>query len=232
MRFLTTILLAVVLMLVTLTGCMHLRIFQKKVPTDTEKPSVQVEGEKRAAELIQLISAPPVAHPEVAIVAVHEVATGLSNSLGKPLIPVKLEDQTNIINELRSGILAKEKQLEGWKAYGRKYGGMTIEGTGFDIGPLLGTGGLLGVIALCIFVPGFGFVILRVVPVLWGMVRRMATGIEAYSTALPAEGAKLKHAFLGRTMNEIDKRVVDGRKKKIKPAQVEELARTAQVSAA
>lgn len=222
MKRLSTILLAFCLAM--FAGCAAVRVFQKKVPTNTEKPPVQVEAEKSAAELIQLITTPPVKNPEKVVGDVHEIATGLSNSLGKPEVPVKLEDQSRVIADLRNGLLAKDKQLEAWKAFGRKYAGKELEGTGVDLGPWLGTGGLIGVIALCIFVPGAGFVILRVVPVLWGMVRRMATGVEAFAVAMPAEGDKLKHAFLDRSMNEIDKTIVKKRKKKIPEATVQKLA--------
>lgn len=195
-----------------LTSCAAVRVFQKKVPADlTEKPAEQKEGEKRAAAFIQLRSAPPVGNPGQAVAEIHEVSNGLVSSLGLPDVPVKQDDFLKIIAELQNANIAKDKQLEAWKAFGRKYAGKELEGTGVDLGPWLGTGGLIAVIALCVLCPPIGWAVLRGVPILWGMVRRMATGVEAFAKAKPKESDKLK-VFLGQTMNELDKRIVKSRK--------------------
>ncbi len=224
MKTLYSILLWSAIITAALTGCFHKRVFQKTVPENVEKPAVQVEGEKRAASFIKTVTKPPVANPVEVVAAVHEVATELSSSLGAPKVEPTWADLHKIIAELRQANLAKDKQLEAWKAFGRKYAGKTIQGTGFDLGPFLGIGGMVGVVALCIFVPGVGFVLIRVVPVLWGMVRRMAIGIEGFAHDMPAEGEKLKQLYLGRKMNEVDKRIIKAKKKKIPHSVIEEMS--------
>lgn len=201
------------------------RVFQKKVDgADGVKPPAQVEGEKRAAAYIVKRSEAPktetVIEMKTALGDIHLVATGLSSSLGEPAKPVTLEDKDAVIASLSAGLKAKDAQLERWRAFGRKYAGTPLEDTGINLAGPAGLLAFAGVIAACIFVPGFGYVLLRLVPVLWGMVRRMAVGIESFAKDMPEEAAKLKESYLSRKMNEVDKRILKGRKKKIRPEEI------------
>lgn len=196
-------------------------VFEEKVdPKKTEKPAVQVEGEKRAAKFIEVRTAPPVVDAPAVVADVHAVAKGLTASLGEPAEEVKAEDKDAILRELRGALVAKDRQIEAWRAWARKYAGKPLEDTGINLAGPAGLLALAGVVAACIFVPGFGYVLLRVLPVLWGMVRRMIVGIESYAAELPAEGEKLKQAYLGRKMDTIDKKIVKARKTRLKPEDV------------
>lgn len=197
------------------------RVFQKKVdPKMADTPAAQTEGQKRAAAYIVARTSPPVADPVVAVQDVHQVATGLSASLGQPEKPVTAEEKDAVIASLRAGLAAKDAQLEKWKKFARDYANKPIEDTGINLAGPAGVLAFAGVIAACIFVPGFGYVLLRLVPVLWGMVRRMAVGIESFAKDMPEEAAKLKESYLSRKMNEVDKRILKGRKKKIRPDEI------------
>lgn len=197
------------------------RVFQKKVDgADAVKPAAQVEGEKRAAAYIVARTTPPVADPVKAVVDVNQVATGLSASLGQPAQPVKAEDKDAVIATLAAGLKAKDAQLDKWRAFGRKYAGTPLEDTGINLAGPAGLLGLVAVVAACVFVPGFGYVLLRLVPVLWGMVKRMAAGIESFAVDAPEQGKVLKEAYLSRKMNEVDKRIVKQRKKAIRPDEI------------
>jgi len=223
-------LVAVVAWAVFVSGCQvaQWRVLQKKVDgADGVKPAAQVEGEKRAAAYIVARTTPPVADPAVAVQDVNQVATGLSSSLGQPATPVTTADRDAAIATLTAGLKAKDAQLDKWRAFGRKHAGVALEDTGINLAGPAGLLAFAGVIAACIFVPGFGYVLLRLVPVLWGMVKRMAAGIESFAADAPAQGKVLKEAYLSRKMNEVDKRIVKQRKKAIRP---EELISAASVA--
>lgn len=193
-----------------LTGCAlpPWRVFQKSVPANqSEKPARQIEGEKQGAALIRELTTPPVADPIHAVQQVHEVALGLTASLGEPEKPVRLEDQAAVIAALRAGNAAKEHQLDEWKKFGRKYGGKELEDTGVNLAGPAGVLGLLGVIAACVLCPAFGYLLLRVVPLLWGFFRQTTAGISTFIAAHPEAGEQLKTA-LAKKMDEAQKRLV------------------------
>lgn len=225
--FAALLLVAVLVWAFFAVGCQvaQWRVFQKKVDgKDGEKPAAQVEGEKRAAAYIAKRSEPPktetVIEMKTALGDIHLVATGLSTSLGQPAKPVTLEDKDAVIAALSAGLKAKDAQLDKWRAFGRKHAGVALEDTGINLAGPAGFLGLIAVIAACVFVPGFGYVLLRLVPVLWGMVKRMAAGIESFAKDMPQEAAKLKESYLSRKMNEVDKRIVKARKKAIRPEEI------------
>jgi len=205
--------LIILLALLTLGGCAmpEWRVFQRKVPvTMSEKPAKQIEGEKQGAALIREITTPPVQDAAVAVQKVHEVAISLSASLGEPAQPVKLEDQAAVIAALRNGLIAKEHQLEQWKAFGKKYGGMPLEGTGIDLAGPTGFIGLIAIVALCIAFPPIGYIILRALPVLWGYFRSSTTAISGFIAEHPDAGEQLK-AKLSSKMDLAHKRLVKAR---------------------
>lgn len=188
------------------------RVFEKKIdPKLSEKPAAQIEGERQAASYIVQRSAPPVANPASAVSDIHAVATGLSASLGEPARPVSVEDKDSIISGLRTGLRAKEEQLEKWKAFGRKYAGKEIEDTGINLAGPAGLLALAGVVAACVACPALGYLLLRVVPLLWGFFTRTTSTIAEYAAEHPAAGEQLK-AKLSRKMDEAHKKLVRRRK--------------------
>lgn len=190
---------AVVVAIVFLcAGCQvaQWRVFQKKVDgKEGEKPAVQVEGEKRAAAYIVARTTPPVADPAGAVQDVHQVATGLSSSLGQPAKPVTLEDKDAVIATLLAGLKAKDAQLDRWREFGRKYAGTPLEDTGINLAGPAGLVGLLAVVAACVFIPGFGWVLLRLLPVLWAALKRAVSAFEAVASRAPEAVAAIKSAL-------------------------------------
>lgn len=219
------LLFALACVICTLAGCAllpEMRVFQKKVPASlNEKPPAQVEGEKRGAAFIRAVSTPPVADPAQAVAAIYPVAAALSASLGEPAKPVTVADQDAIIISLRAGLAAKDAQLDKWRQFGRKYGGTELEGTGIDVAGPTGLLIMAAIVAACIFVPGFGYLALRVVPLLWHTVRQTAVGIEAFAKENVEAGAALKKDFLARKMDNAPKKLVKNLKTRFKPVELE-----------
>lgn len=215
----------IILFVLAFPGCAllpEMRVFQKKVPADmSAKPPAQVEGEKRGAAFIRAVSTPPVADPAQAVAAIYPVATALSGSLGEPAKPVTVADQDAIITSLRAGLAAKDAQLDKWRQFGRKYAGAELEGTGIDVAGPTGLLILAAIVAACIFVPGFGYLALRVVPLLWRALRQTAVGIESFAKNNVEAGAKLKADFLSRKMDNAPKNLVKSLKTRIKPDELE-----------
>lgn len=188
-------------MVVVLTGCAlpQWRVLQKTVPaTLSEKPKAQVEGEKQGAAFIRDVTRPPVADAPKAVQQVHQVASALSASLGEPASPVVVEDQTAIIRALKAGLRAKEGQLAQWQAFGRKYAGTPLEGTGINLAGPAGVLGLVGVVAACIACPALGYALLRVLPLLWGYFRRTTAAVNELAQAHPDAAEKLKGRLSAR----------------------------------
>ncbi len=199
-----------------LAGCAllpEMRVFQKTVdPRMAETPPATLEGQKQAAEYIEMRSAPPPtdgpvtpvptapqtareAEMKAALADIHTVAASLSASLGEPKEAVTLEDKAAVIAALRDGLLAKDAQLEAWKEFARKYAGKPIEDTGINLAGPAGFIGLVGIVAACIFVPGFGWLLLRLLPVLWAALKRAAGAVEAIARRAPEAVAEMKAAL-------------------------------------
>lgn len=185
------------------------RVFQKKVdPAMGEKPPAQVEGEKRAAAYIVAATQPPVKDPGAAVADVHEVATGLSASLGQPAKTVTVEDREAIIASLRAGLLAKDKQLDAWRAFGRKYARTPLEGTGINLAGPAGLLGLVLVVAACVACPPIGYALVRVLPLLWGFFRRVTSSVAELAKSNSGAADALK-ATLSKRMDEAHKTLVE-----------------------
>lgn len=178
-------------------GCSAPRWFvgQKKVPTDVATPAATTQGQKRAAKYIANATRPPVANAPAVVVDVHEVAVGLSASLGEPDKPVTLDDRAAVIESLAAGLRAKDAQLERWREFGRKYGGKPLEDTGINLAGPAGFLGLLAVVVACVFVPGFGWVLLRLLPVLWSALKQAARALESVARAAPEAVARVKESL-------------------------------------
>lgn len=199
-------------LLLTLAACAlpQWRVFQKTVPKDEGKPAAQAEGEKRAAAYIVARTTPPVADPAAAVENVHQVASGLSASLGQPKEPVKVADYDSVIAGLREANRAKDAKLAAYEAWSRKYGGTALEDTGINLAGPAGALGLVGVIALCIAFPPIGYLLLRALPLLWGFFRSTTAAVSEFTAANPDAGEQLK-ANLSRKMDTAHKRLVRAR---------------------
>jgi hypothetical protein len=198
--------------LCALAGCVlpQWRIFQRHVDAKiAEKSPKQIEAEREAAQFIEVKSA--VAEPDIKaqIAAIHSVATSLSSSLGEPqrVITPSVDDQAKVIEGLRKGLLDEQKKTEQWRAFAKKYAGTPLEGTGINLAGPAGLLGLAGVVALCIAFPSVGYIVLRVLPVLWGYFRRTTDAIGEFAKANPEAGQKLA-TTLSQKMDAAHKRLV------------------------
>ena len=196
-------------------GCSLLpdvRVFQKTIPTDTGKPAKQTEAERMGAKYIAMRSAEPEPNAAAQIAAIHSVAVPLSNSLGEPVKPVSVAAIAPVINDLSAGLLAEQKKAEAWRAFGLKYGGKQIEGTGID---LAGPGAFLGVaglVALFVFVPGALSIALVVIRRLRGTIQTMAQAVEEHAAENPEEGKAIK-ARVNAAADRIHAAIIEREKK-------------------
>jgi hypothetical protein len=198
------------LFLALLTGCSlpQWRVFQAKVdPTLAQRPSAQVEAERRAAALIVDLSASPTSNPAARIAEIHSVAVPLSASLGEPLKRATAFEVPAVIAGTQAGIVEAQARAEKWRAFATKYAGRPIEGTGFNLAGPAGLLALAGVVAACIACPALGYLLLRVVPLLWGFFRRTTSAINGYVESHPGQGDALK-AALARRMDDAHKVLV------------------------
>jgi hypothetical protein len=207
--------------LLAFTACSLLpqyRVFQKKVdPSLADKPKAQLEAERRAADFIETRSAASSPDPVKQLQEIHAVAADLSASLGEPQQAPGMADAQKIIRELRAGLLQEQKKADAWKAFAKKYANTPLENTGIDLVGPAGVLGLVGVVAACIACPAFGWVLLRLVPLLWGALKRMTAGIETFAREVPDAAEQLKVDYLARKMDSPDKRLVKRIKAKLKP---------------
>lgn len=208
--------LAVGAVLLCLAGCAvpQWRIFQAKIdPKVAERPAAQVEAERSAAKFIAQKSAQVEAQPEAQIAEIHAVAAPLSASLGEPKRTVgsTVDERDRLIADLRQGVLAEQAKAEKWRAFARKYAGKEIEDTGINLAGPAGLLALAGIVAACIMCPAFGYILLRVLPVLWGFFSRTTTAIGEFVAENPDAGKNLK-ANLSRRMDEAHKALVRRRK--------------------
>lgn len=191
------------------------RVFQAKIdPKLAEKPATQVEAERRAAKFIEQKSA--ALEPDAAkqVAAIHSVAVPLSSSLGEPAKSVAptLEDQSSVIAALRQGVLAEQKKAEQWRAFARKYAGKELEDTGVNLAGPAGLLALASIVAACIACPAFGYIVLRLLPVLWGFFTRTTAAVDEFTQSHSEAGEKLKQT-LSRRMDEAHKALVRRRRK-------------------
>lgn len=186
-----------------LAGCAlpQWRVFQAKIdPKLAEKPAPQLEAERRSAALIVDLSAAPTANPAGRIAEIHAVALPLSASLGEPLKRATVFEAPAVIAESRAGLLASQRKAEAWKAFAQKYAGKPIEDTGVNLAGPAGLLALAGVVAACIACPALGYLLLRVVPLLWGFFSRTTSAVAEFAEEHPAAGLQLA----GKLSNKMD----------------------------
>jgi hypothetical protein len=223
-----------ILCLLLLSGCTlpEWRVGQQKVDGRlAEKPPQQIEAERRAAKYLSLRSL--VLEPDAAqqLLDIHRVATPLSASLGEPAAPVTIEDQAAVIDALKKGILAEQAKTEAWKAFARKHAGKPIEGTGVDLAPWGGGLGVIALVAACVFIPGFGSLVLFVIKRLRGTVQQMAQSVEEYAIEHPARAEELKEYF-SSAMDRPAKAIVKREKQYLDESNLQELRQKAALAAA
>lgn len=215
------------LFLLTACGLPSLRVGQAKIdPKLAEKPPEQIEAERQGADYIEQKSAAPEPDAMKQLQDIHQVAGPLSASLGEPKKKVTVEDKDAIIASLKKGLLAEQKKAEAWKSFARKYAGKELEGTGVDLAGIGGGFGLLAIIAACIFVPGFGTLVLFVIKRLRGTVQQVAQGVEEYAAEHPEEADNLKK-FLSAKMDSAHKAIVQREKQFVDWAAVAARKKTA-----
>lgn len=205
-----TVLLALLALTLLATGCNmpQWRVFQTKIdPKVTEKSTATVEAERRSAALIADLSATPTSNPAGRIAEIHAVAVPLSASLGEPLKRATVFEAPAVIAASQAGIRDAQRKADQWKAFARKYADQPIEGTGFNLAGPAGLLALVGVIAACIAFPALGYLLLRVVPLLWGFFKSATAGVAEFVEANPEAGERLK-ANLSRKMDLAHKRMV------------------------
>jgi len=200
------------ILILALSGCTlpSWRVFQAKVP-EVKQSTEQREAEKRAIAVIDEVTSPPVADTAKAVETVHAISAPLRASVGEPEKPVTRNDADKIIGELRRGIKDRDEKIEAWKKWAKKYSGKELEETGINLAGPAGLAALVGIIALCVVFPAFGYVLLRALPLLWGFFRRTTSAISEFTLANPDAGEKLK-VQLSRRMDDAHKKLV---KKKV-----------------
>lgn len=207
------------LLVVTLclsTGCASLvpqwRVGQAVVPPPTTPPPTKIEGERKAATLIaEKIETPAYLKP---------VAIQLAASLGPPKERIEVPQDkpetaaTEATQALAKGQKDLQARLDKLNATLTKYQGKEIEDTGVNLfGPIGGLAGL-GLIAACIFLPGFLTFLLFFIRRLRATITSMVQGVSQFSEENPEEAEKLKGS-LSRTMDAAHKAVVRATKAKL-----------------
>ena len=184
------------------------RVFQKKIdPTLAETPPEKVEAQRQAAAFIANESGTVGKEPAKQLATINAVAVPLSSSLGEPKKPATATGQREIIAALHRGIAEEQKRAEQWKEFAKKYAGRPIEDTGINLAGPAGLVGLIGVIGLCVAVPPVGYVLLRMLPILWGFFGRTTQAIQQFIESHP-ESAKDLQGTLSNKMDEAHKRIV------------------------
>lgn len=209
----------------TLAGCQipQWRVFQKKIdPKLAQKPAIQIEAERVGAAYIRAKSAHVEPDPVEQISQIHQVATPLSQSLGAPKEKAGTADNAAVIAELRSGQLESQKRADEWKAFARKYAGTELEGTGLNLFTPTALLGFAGVVALCIFVPGFLTFLFFVIRRMRSSFQQVAQAVEEFQVEHPAEAKALK-AQISKRAEGYTKKLITREKKYLDQAKLNQL---------
>ena len=177
-----------------LSGCAlpQWRVFQAKIdPKLAEKPAASIEADRRSAALIVDLSAAPTSNPTGRLAEIHAVAVPLSASLGEPLKRATVFEAPVVIAESRAGLLESQRRAEQWKAFARKYADKPIEDTGINLAGPAGLLALIALVAACIACPALGYLLLRVVPLLWTFFTRTTSAVSEFAKANPEAATEL-----------------------------------------
>lgn len=202
--------------LFALGGCSlpQWRVFQKTVPRDEGPTQAQVESQRRAAALIVDLSADPTANPIARIGEIHAVAVPLSASLGEPLKRATVFEVPQVIAASRAALLEEQAKAEKWREFARKYGGKELEDTGINLAGPAGLIGLVAVVAACVACPALGYLLLRVVPLLWSFFSRTTSAVAELAKDNP-DAATALASKLSAKMDAAHKRLVKLRAERI-----------------
>lgn len=195
-----------------LNGCALLpswRVNQKKVPAPYVKTAKDLESERQSALLISEGMREPA--------ALIPVAKSLSRSLGAPTVPIVARDiaEQSILAVSGTSEVVKHVQQARQKQddFLNKYQGQIIDHTGIDLFAPAGGLGIIGIVALLVFVPGSLSVLLWIIARLRGTVRTVATGIENFKAAHPEIKEEI-NTTLSKAMDEVHKKIVEETKVK------------------
>jgi hypothetical protein len=184
---------------ILLSGCSllpEIRVGQAKVPSVPEEHPMKAEGERQAGEYL---ATTVVDEPQ------RDVAVALSTSLGVPKATVIEPDK--IVTNLRKGQIRDREVQQKFEDKIEKYAGKDIEDTGWNITGSLGGLGMIAIIAACIFIPGFGSLMLFVFRRLRNTTKQLVSGISNFETADPEGAAKLKD-YLSKNMDRSQKLLI------------------------
>jgi hypothetical protein len=189
------------LLALSLAGCFSApqwRVAQAKVPEPIVKSEKQIEAERQAADLIARKIETPV--------ELKPVAQELSSSLGEPIKDSPKAPDVALAG-LREGQLRQQAQITQLNQRLLKFQGKEIEGTGINLFAPATSLGVVGLIAACIFVPGFLTFVLFFIRRLFATIRVLVSKIQDFESVEPDAAAKLKDS-LSRGMDEAHKAIV------------------------
>jgi hypothetical protein len=188
--------LTLIIALIALTGCQvpQWRVFQKEIPAPVSKSDDQVEYERQAADLIaQRIEEPKALRP---------TAVALSTSLGKPKNPIEVPDievaADRATARVTEGILDMQRQRYKQDEFLSRYQGLEIENTGVNLFGGSVVLSMAAVVALCVFVPGFGSLILFMIRRIRHATHQVVQGVQEYEKAEPEKYADLQEYLRGK----------------------------------
>lgn len=187
------------------------RVGQAEVPRPVEKPAVQVEAERQAADLIAKRIEEPV--------ALKPVAANLSASLGAPEHPIPAETKTEdaakeSLEDLQAGMAKLQAAVVAQNRILARYAGKEIEGTGINLfGPGV-TAVVLGLIVLAVVFPPLATILFFMLRRVGGAMSATVAGVEDFIQARQDDDAvKELKAALSKRMDTAHKAIV----RKLKP---------------
>jgi len=174
------------------------RVGEKKIPPPlVDKPKL-IEGRRVAAQIIaERIETPAELKP---------LALALATSLGTPEKPAETIQQAR--KALTKGEAEKTKDENAQQKFHTEFQGKTVEGTGFDLFPLGGGVGLVALVALGIFCPGFLTAAFFVIKRLRTTLGTIVNSIESHEQTAPAEMAALKAKIQSNMVDPIKKKLI------------------------
>jgi hypothetical protein len=109
---------------------------------------------------------------------------------------------------LTKGEAEKTKDENAQQKFHAEFQGKTVEGTGFDLFPLGGSVGLVALVALGIFCPGFLTVAFFIIKRLRATLGTVVNSIESHEQTAPAEMAALKAKIKSNMVDPIKKKLI------------------------
>lgn len=192
------------LVLLGFSGCFSVpekRLFQAKVPALPKPHPEKIEAERQASEyLVNRVTALPEPEPDL-----QTVSIALASSLG--IAEQAPETAEEVVTNLRTGQVKDRKELARFETKIERYKGKEIEDTGINVAPGLGVGMITLLVLACIFVPGFGSLLIFVFKRLRGTTQQIVKSIAEFEKADPENSAKLK-SYLSSNMDRGQKLLV------------------------